>query len=92
MALCRSLDLPLREIGDLLGCVDDGCCASAQPRLRRLLGEKQQEVDRRITLLQDLRRQLESVQRLPERAEGREPASCTPTTNLTECAFGDVPS
>ena len=92
IVLCRLLDLPLRDIGDLLRSVDEECCASAQPRLRRLLGEKLQEVDRRITLLQRLRQQLESYfQRLPEGAEGRESASCTPTTSPIECAFDDDP-
>ena len=33
IALCRVLDLPLREIGDLLRCVDEDCCGSAQPAL-----------------------------------------------------------
>ena len=89
IALCRLLDLPLREIGDLLRCVDDECCTSARPSLRGLLGEKLQDVDRRITLLQDLRRRLESYfQRLPE---GNETASCTPTTSPIKCAFGDAP-
>ena len=37
IALCRLLDLPLREIGDLLRCVDDECCVSAQPALRARL-------------------------------------------------------
>ena len=92
IALCRSLDLPLRAIGDLLRRLDNSCCASAQPNLRHLLGEKMQEVDHRITLLQDLRQRLESYfQRLSEGAEGQEPAGCTPTTSPIECAFDDAP-
>ena len=92
IALCRSLDLPLRAIGDLLLRLDNSCCASAQPNLRHLLGEKMQEVDHRITLLQDLRQRLESYfQRLSEGAEGQEPAGCTPTTSPIECAFDDDP-
>ena len=92
IALCRLLDLPLRDIGDLLRCVDEECCASARPRLRRLLVEKRQEVDRRITLLQGLRQRLEGYsQRLPEGAEGQETAGCTPATSPIECAFDDAP-
>ncbi len=92
IALCRLLDLPLREIGDLLRCVDEECCASAQPRLRRLLSEKLQEVDRRITLLQGLRQRLQSsYQRLPAAAEGPDTAGCRPTTSPIKCAFGDTP-
>ena len=91
VALCRLLDLPLREIGDLLDSVDDECCASARPRLGRLLAEKLQEVDRRIALLQGLRQRLEShFQRLSEGAEGQELAGCRPITSPIECAFGDA--
>ena len=92
IALCRLLDLPLREIGDLLRSVDEECCGSTRPRLRRLLGNKLQEVDRRITLLLALRQRLESyVQQLPERAEGQEAAGCAPTTSPIKCAFDDAP-
>ena len=58
IALARLLDLPLRQIGDILDCVDEGCCNSVQPRLRGLLAEKLQDVDSRITMLQDLRNRL----------------------------------
>lgn len=92
VALCRLLDLPLREIGDLLHSVDEQCCASARPRLRRRLGEKLAEVDRRITLLQGLRHRLESYfRRLPEGAEGQESTGCTPAMSPITCAFGEVP-
>ena len=92
VALCRLLDLPLREIGDLLHAVDEQCCASARPRLYRRLSEKLAEVDRRITLLQGLRHRLESYfRRLPEGAEDQESAGCTPAMNPIECAFGEVP-
>jgi len=91
IALCRLLDLPLREIGDLLRCVDTECCGSAQPALRRLLGDKLQEVDRRIAQLQGLRQRLESYfRRLPEGAEGQETARCMPTTSPINCAFDDA--
>ena len=90
IVLCRLLDLPLRDIGDLLRSVDEECCASAQPRLRRLLGDKLQEVDRRIAQLQGLRRRLESYrQELP--GGGPNSAGCTPITNPIGCAFGDAP-
>ncbi len=90
IALCRLLDLPLREIGDLLRGVDEECCASARPRLRRLLGEKLHEVDRRITQLQGLRQQLESCfQGLG--AERQQTAGCTPATSPITCAFGEAP-
>ena len=92
IALCRVLDLPLREIGDLLGCIGDECCASAQPRLRRLLGDKMHEVDSRITLLQALHQRLESyLQRLPGEAESQETAGCAAITSPIKCAFGDTP-
>lgn len=92
IGLCRLLDLPLRQIGDLLRSVDDECCASAQPRLRRVLGEKLQEVDRRITLLQALHQRLESyLQRLPGGAESQETAGCAAITSPIRCAFGDTP-
>ena len=92
IVLCRLLDLPLREVGDLLCCVDDECCVSAQPALRRLLGKKLQEADHRIMLLQGLRQRLESYfQRLSQAAGGRESAACTPTANPIKCAFGDAP-
>ena len=90
--LARLLDLPLREIGELLSCVDDGCCTSAQPRLRGLLAEKLQEVDRRITMLQGLRDRLQSYyQRLPEVDEGQEIPDCAPATSPIQCAFGEAP-
>ena len=91
IALCRSLDLPLRAIGELLSRLDNSCCASAQPRLRRLLVEKMREVDRRMALLQALRQRLETYfQRLSGGAEGQEPAGCAPATSSIECAFDDA--
>lgn len=90
IALCRVLDLPLREIGDLLRCVDDECCASARPSLGRLLGEKLQEVDRRITQLEGLRQRLESYFQGPG-AEAQDTAGCTPTTSPIEYAFNEAP-
>ncbi len=90
IALCRLLDLPLREIGDLLRSADEECCASAQPRLRRLLGDKLQEVDRRIAQLRALRQRLESYrQQLP--AGGPDAEGCTPIIDPIGCAFGDAP-
>lgn len=92
IALSRLLDLPLREIGDVLRGIDEECCASARPSLRHLLGEKLREVDRRITQLQGLRQRLEShFQGLPEGDEGQETAGCTPATSPITCAFGDSP-
>ena len=92
ISLCRVLDLPLREIGDLLRSVDEECCASAQPALRRQLGDKLQEVDRRIAQLQRLRQRLERYrQPLPGGAEGADTEGCTPTTSPIGCAFGDAP-
>ena len=91
IALARLLDLPLREIGDLLSCVDDGCCSSAQPHLRGLVGEKLREVDTRITMLQDLRDRLQSYyQQLPEVAECRETGDCAPASSPIQCAFGET--
>jgi DNA-binding transcriptional MerR regulator len=91
IALCRFLDLPLREIGDLLRTVEKECCGSAQPRLRRLLGKKLEEVDRRIMQLQGLRQRLDSYyQRMAEAIEGRVAVRCTPTTSPIECAFDDA--
>ena len=92
IALCRLLDLPLREIGRLLSSVHDDCCASARPGLRGLLREKLQEVDHRIALLKALRKRLESYfQRVPDGSEGQGTAGCTPATSPIECAFGDAP-
>ncbi len=87
--LCRLLDLPLREIGELLSCVDEGCCASAQPGLGHSLEAKLQEVDRRLALLRGLRRRLKSYrERLQGRVEDRESAACKPGASPRECAFG----
>lgn len=92
IALARSLDLPLREIGELLGYISDGCCTSAQPRLRQSLAEKVQEVDRRIVMLQDLRNRLEEYHhRLAKGAELQETCSCSPGATPVQCAFGDAP-
>ena len=92
IALCRLLDLPLREIGRLLRSVNDDCCASARPGLRGLLREKLHEVDHRIALLKALRKRLESYfERVPEGSEGQGTAGCTPATSPIECAFGDAP-
>ena len=92
IALARLLDLPLREIGELLSCVDDGCCTSAQPRLRGLLAVKLHEVDNRMTMLQDLRNRLQSYyQRLPEADELQETEVCAPAASPLQCAFGQAP-
>jgi len=91
IALGRSLDLPLREIGELLGYINDGCCSSAQPHLRTLLGEKLQEVDRRLLMLQDLRRRLEVyLDRLSEGAECNETCTCALGATPVQCAFGEA--
>jgi DNA-binding transcriptional MerR regulator len=91
IALGRLLDLSLRQIGELLNCVDEGCCTSAQPRVRTLLREQLEEVDRRIAMLQELRYRLESYdQRLQEETECRTPASCRGSAIPIECTFGPV--
>jgi DNA-binding transcriptional MerR regulator len=91
IALARSLDLPLREIGELLRYVRDGCCTSAHPHLQSLLGDKLQEVDRRLVMLQDLRRRLEVyLDRLSEGAECQEPCTCAPGATPVQCAFGEA--
>ena len=90
IALCRLLDLPLREIGYLLQCVDDDCCVSARPPLQRLLVEKLQEVDHRMTLLKGLQERLGSfLQRLLKGTEGQI-ARCTPGSSPIQCTFGDA--
>ena len=90
IALARLLDLPLREIGDLLSSIDDGCCTSAQPHARGLLAEKLQEVDGRIAMLQELRHRLQRYQHLTEVAKGQRTAGCAPGTGPIQCAFGET--
>lgn len=91
IALARSLDLPLREIGELLGYINDGCCTSAQPHVRTSLAEKLQEVDRRIATLQDLRHRLqEYCDRFSEGVECEESCRCAPGATLIQCAFGEA--
>lgn len=91
IALGRLLDLSLREIGTLLSCVDEGCCTSAQPRVRTLLKEQLEEVDRRIAMLQELRQRLQSYyQRLHEEAECRTPANCRGSAIPIQCTFGET--
>jgi DNA-binding transcriptional MerR regulator len=90
IALGRSLDLPLREIGELLGYISDGCCTSAHPHLQSLLGDKLQEVDRRIVMLQDLRQLLQEYYHdLSEGAKCPEPCTCAPGASPIQCAFGE---
>lgn len=89
IALARSLDLPLREIGELLGYISDGCCTSAHPHLQSLLGDKLQEVDRRIAMLQALRHRLEEYHHRLEEAECDETCTCSPGATPIQCAFGE---
>lgn len=89
IALGRLLDLSLREIGDLLSCVDEGCCTSAQPRVRTLLKEQLEEMDRRIAMLQELRQRLQSYdQRLQDEDACQTAADCVPAASPIACAFG----
>jgi DNA-binding transcriptional MerR regulator len=91
IGLARLLDLPLREIGDLLSCVDDGCCTSARPRLRDLLAEKLQEVEQRITMLQDLKNRIQDLyQQLPEVCQCQGTEGCAPASSPILCAFGEA--
>jgi DNA-binding transcriptional MerR regulator len=91
VALGRLLDLSLREIGELLNCVDEGCCTSAQPHARNLLEGQLQEVDRRIAMLQELRRRLQRFyQRLQDEAECRTPANCRGSAIPIQCTFGET--
>jgi DNA-binding transcriptional MerR regulator len=91
IALGRSLDLPLREIGELLGYISNGCCASAHPHLQSLLGDKLQEVDQRIAMLQDLRNRLEEYhQRLAKGADCQETCTCAIGATPIQCAFGEA--
>ncbi len=91
IALARSLDLPLREIGELLGYINDGYCTSAQTHLRTLLSEKLGEVDRRLAMLQDLRHRLQDhYHRLGQGVECDETCHCTAGANPVQCAFGEA--
>ena len=54
----KGLGLSLDEIRELLAAAESGCCGEVVPRLDRLLGEKIEEIDAKITELGSFRDQL----------------------------------
>ncbi len=86
----RLLDLSLKEIKELLGAVEEGCCSSSRPRLRELLEAKLLEIDKKMEALRSLRTNLK---RLHQRTPGVEIKSpCGPTATESECAFMEPPT
>ncbi len=59
----RLLDLPLRDIRELVSAVEDGCCSSVNPKLVRLVEKKRGEIDQRIADLEALRKVLNRLGR-----------------------------
>jgi DNA-binding transcriptional MerR regulator len=90
----RLLDLSLKEIGDLLASVNQGCCGSAQPRLSALVEAKIADTDRKLADLRRLRKDLEGLRgRLAPRIAGPGPIQpCSEGATVSTCVFVEPPS
>jgi DNA-binding transcriptional MerR regulator len=90
----RLLDLSLKEIGDLLASVRQGCCGSAQPRLSELVEGKIGEVDRKLADLARLREELLALRViLHARIAGPGPIQpCSEGAAVSTCVFVEPPS
>lgn len=90
----RLLDLSLKEIGDLLGSVRQGCCGSAQPRLLALVEGKIGEVDQKLADLARLREELLALRvNLHGKIAGPGPIQpCSEGATVSTCVFVEPPS
>lgn len=89
----RLLDLSLKEIGDLLASVREGCCGSAQPRFSALVEAKIMETDRKLADLHRLRKELEGLRRslAPRIARPGEIQPCSEGATVSSCVMLEPP-
>lgn len=89
----RLLDLSLKEIGDLLASVRQGCCSSVQPRFSALVEAKIAETDRKLADLHRLRKDLEGLRgRLAPRIAGPDPIQpCSEGATVSSCVMLEPP-
>jgi len=77
----RLLDLSIEQIRELVEVTDQGCCGSARPHLRTLIGEKLPELRRRIAELRWLERHLQVLQRTLPQEASKPDRSCDGTVD-----------
>lgn len=88
VAKTRSLGFQLKDIADLLQCVDEGCCSTTVPKLRGLLAERLRELDEKESALQALRAELKHLSQLLDTRANQPSEPCPPGAAACVCALG----